>query len=231
MASLSTLGRRGTLRTSGSNLTVESDDGIPAGFGPAILGMRPGVTIALSAVDRRRLEAIVGDRNAPQKHAWRAEIVLLSAPTASARSRSCAGRASRRPASGAGRSASRRKGSTASCATRPARRACRRSARRSSTGSWPLTADRAAARGDPLDRRRHGRRRPASASPRCSASGGPMAWHRTGCAASSSPTIPSSCRAQGHRWPLCRSAGPCSGAVGRREVRHVWMAPGLQAKS
>src|SRR3954447_498206 len=41
--------------------------------------MRPGVTIALSAVDRRRLEAIVGNRNAPQKHAWRAEIVLLSA--------------------------------------------------------------------------------------------------------------------------------------------------------
>jgi hypothetical protein len=41
--------------------------------------MRPGVTIALSAADRRRLEAIVGNRNAPQKHAWRAEIVLLSA--------------------------------------------------------------------------------------------------------------------------------------------------------
>ena len=29
--------------------------------------------------DRRRLEAIVGDRNAPQKHVWRAKIVLLSA--------------------------------------------------------------------------------------------------------------------------------------------------------
>src|SRR3954447_13717499 len=41
--------------------------------------MRPGVTIALTAVDRSRLEAIVGNRNAPQKHAWRAEIVLLSA--------------------------------------------------------------------------------------------------------------------------------------------------------
>src|SRR3954468_10836864 len=44
-----------------------------------IWGMRPGVTIALSAFDRRRLEAIVGNRNAPQKHAWRAQIVLLSA--------------------------------------------------------------------------------------------------------------------------------------------------------
>jgi hypothetical protein len=41
--------------------------------------MRPGVTIALSAADRRRLAAILGNRNAPQKHAWRAEIVLLSA--------------------------------------------------------------------------------------------------------------------------------------------------------
>ena len=44
-----------------------------------IWGMRPGVTIALSAADRRRLAAILRNRNAPQKHAWRAEIVLLSA--------------------------------------------------------------------------------------------------------------------------------------------------------
>src|SRR3954449_10366059 len=41
--------------------------------------MRPGVTIALTAVDRRRLGAIAGNRNVPQKHAWRAEIVLLTA--------------------------------------------------------------------------------------------------------------------------------------------------------
>src|SRR3954468_19032963 len=41
--------------------------------------MRPGVTVTLSAADRRRLEVIVSNRNAPQKHAWRAEIVLLSA--------------------------------------------------------------------------------------------------------------------------------------------------------
>jgi hypothetical protein len=30
--------------------------------------------------DRRRLEAIVSDRNAPQKHVWRAQIILASAP-------------------------------------------------------------------------------------------------------------------------------------------------------
>ena len=41
--------------------------------------MRPGIAIPLSPVDRRRLESIVGNRNAPQKHVWRAEIVLLSA--------------------------------------------------------------------------------------------------------------------------------------------------------
>jgi transposase len=41
--------------------------------------MRTGTSIMLQAKDRRRLEAIVRDRNAPQKHVWRAEIVLLTA--------------------------------------------------------------------------------------------------------------------------------------------------------
>jgi transposase len=41
--------------------------------------MRPGTTINLSPADRRRLEALVRDRNTAQKHVWRAEIVLLSA--------------------------------------------------------------------------------------------------------------------------------------------------------
>ena len=41
--------------------------------------MRPGITITLSATDRHRLEAVVDDRNAAQKHVWRASIVLLSA--------------------------------------------------------------------------------------------------------------------------------------------------------
>ena len=33
----------------------------------------------LSPADRRRLEALVGDRNVAQKHVWRARIVLHSA--------------------------------------------------------------------------------------------------------------------------------------------------------
>ena len=41
--------------------------------------MRNGISIALADADRRRLEAIVADRNTPQKHVWRARIVLLSA--------------------------------------------------------------------------------------------------------------------------------------------------------
>ena len=44
-----------------------------------ICGMRTGISISVSAADRRRLEAIVADRNAAQKHVWRARIVLLTA--------------------------------------------------------------------------------------------------------------------------------------------------------
>ena len=40
--------------------------------------MRTGISIEVSASDRRRLEALVRDRNAAQKHVWRARIVLLS---------------------------------------------------------------------------------------------------------------------------------------------------------
>ena len=41
--------------------------------------MRTGITITASASDRLRLEAILNDRNAPQKHVWRSRIVLLTA--------------------------------------------------------------------------------------------------------------------------------------------------------
>jgi transposase len=41
--------------------------------------MRAGVIVEVSATDRKRLAAIVADRNAPQKHVWRAHIVLLTA--------------------------------------------------------------------------------------------------------------------------------------------------------
>ena len=41
--------------------------------------MRAGKSLSVSSADIRRLKAVVQDRNAPQKHVWRAEIVLLSA--------------------------------------------------------------------------------------------------------------------------------------------------------
>lgn len=41
--------------------------------------MRSGIVIDLRSADRERLERIWKDRNTPQKHVWRAEIVLLSA--------------------------------------------------------------------------------------------------------------------------------------------------------
>ena len=40
--------------------------------------MRTGISINVSSSGRRRLAALVRDRNAAQKHVWRAEIVLLS---------------------------------------------------------------------------------------------------------------------------------------------------------
>ena len=42
-------------------------------------GMRKGVEVRLGPGDRERLEGIVGSGNSPQKHVWRARIVLLSA--------------------------------------------------------------------------------------------------------------------------------------------------------
>ena len=40
--------------------------------------MREGIDIEVSAADRKRLVAVVGDRNSPQKHVWRARIILAT---------------------------------------------------------------------------------------------------------------------------------------------------------
>jgi len=42
------------------------------------LVMRAGIVVNVIPEDRRRLEAIVSDRNAPQKHVWRAKIILAT---------------------------------------------------------------------------------------------------------------------------------------------------------
>jgi len=41
--------------------------------------MRSGISIKIKSSDRKRLRAVVKNRNAPQKHVWRAEIILFSA--------------------------------------------------------------------------------------------------------------------------------------------------------
>ena len=41
--------------------------------------MRAGIVVNVTWADRRRLEAIVSDRGAPQKHVWRAQIILATA--------------------------------------------------------------------------------------------------------------------------------------------------------
>src|SRR3954462_3620213 len=41
--------------------------------------MRQETAIRVSPADRRRLEAVVADRNSPQKHVWRAKVALAAA--------------------------------------------------------------------------------------------------------------------------------------------------------
>jgi hypothetical protein len=41
--------------------------------------MRAGTLVEVTPKDLRQLEAIIGDRNAPQKHVWRAKIILATA--------------------------------------------------------------------------------------------------------------------------------------------------------
>ena len=41
--------------------------------------MREGIIIEVNAADRERLAAVVADGNSPQKHVWRARIILATA--------------------------------------------------------------------------------------------------------------------------------------------------------
>ena len=44
-----------------------------------VCGMRTGIAFSVTPADTDRLRALTIDRNAPQKHVWRALIVLMSA--------------------------------------------------------------------------------------------------------------------------------------------------------
>jgi len=41
--------------------------------------MRTGISFTVSASDQKRLERIIKNPNSPQKHVWRARIILLTA--------------------------------------------------------------------------------------------------------------------------------------------------------
>ena len=152
--------------------------------------MRTGISLHVSTGDRRRLATLVKDRNTPQKHVWRAEIVLLSAEAdRHERDHAPDGQVAR-PASGAGRSGSWRRASTASCATRRGPRASRRWATEVAARIVALTLDRPAGRDHALDRRDDGRS--GWRLGQFGAAHLARAWpcSRIGCASSSCPTIP-----------------------------------------
>jgi transposase len=41
--------------------------------------MREGIIVEVTPADRARLQSIIRDRNSPQKHVWRARIIILTA--------------------------------------------------------------------------------------------------------------------------------------------------------
>jgi hypothetical protein len=41
--------------------------------------MRKGIIVEVTPADRARLASIIRDRNSPQKHVWRARIIVLTA--------------------------------------------------------------------------------------------------------------------------------------------------------
>ena len=65
-------------RASASVSIAAADDPVCAEL-VRICCMCKGISITISNADRRRLKSIAADRNTPQKHVWRAQIVLLSA--------------------------------------------------------------------------------------------------------------------------------------------------------
>jgi hypothetical protein len=87
--------------------------------------MHERTNIQLSRADRSKLKAVVANRNSPQKHVWRARIVLLTADgRGTAEIMQATGKA--KTGSGAGRNVSATKEPRAFGGTRRGGRAFRR---------------------------------------------------------------------------------------------------------
>ena len=178
--------------------------------------MREGIRVEVKAADRACLEAIVADRNSPQKHVWRARIVLLTAGgagTSEIMRQAGYEQSDRLALAGAVHA---RRGSRACCATRRGPRASRRWVPRSTAKVVALTQRRSAGRNHPLDGRDDGessRHQPQFGTA-----------HLAGARAAAAPGAPvqavavtrNSCpKLQGYRRPLYRSAGACDCAQRR----------------
>ena len=98
--------------------------------------MRKGIVVDVRATDRVRLEAVVANRNSPQKHVWRASIILL---TADGLGTNAIGRGTGRSKSVVWRWQERfmQEGVDGLLRDKTARLAARRSMPRSSSGSSP----------------------------------------------------------------------------------------------
>lgn len=81
------------------------------------VGMAQTVSVVVGAGDRERLAAVLGDRNRPQKHVQRARIVLLSAERLPVLAVAVQAGVSR-PSVWRWQQRSRKRASTACCATR-----------------------------------------------------------------------------------------------------------------
>src|SRR3984893_17175904 len=81
--------------------------------------MRAGIVVNVTRGDRLRLEAIVADRCAPQKHVWRANVILATADGCGT-AEIMAGPVNRSRWCGPGRRGSWRRASKGCCATRRA---------------------------------------------------------------------------------------------------------------
>ena len=134
----------------------------------------------MTAADRDRLEAIVADRNSPQKHVWRARIVLATADGLGTMAIMRAHGQEQDRRSGAGRSGSCEEGvdgllrdKTRPSRIPPLRAGGGRADRRPDAG-------RAAGRDDALDRPRDGEGGGHQPLLRCSASGARTGCSRTG---------------------------------------------------
>ncbi len=97
--------------------------------------MRTEISLIVTPAVRRRLKAVAGNRNSPQKHVWRAKIILLSAAgigtheimRQTGTSKTCVCRWQER---------FMRKALMGCCATRRGPHGFRRWRRKSSNGSW-----------------------------------------------------------------------------------------------